>query len=92
MPDWRPRTVPGDWLAVDLFAIYSVTKLAVQGRHNADYNVKTFKLSYSMDGDVWTFWRRGSQLVSVTIPAKSRRQGCKFQTKIHHVLEIHLSF
>ena len=66
MPDWRPVTVPVDWLAVDLLAVYSVTKLAVQGRHNANYHVKTFKLSYSTDGDAWTFWHGGSQQVSST--------------------------
>ena len=65
MPDWRPVTVPGDWLAVDLLAVYSVTKLAIQGNLEAAQNVKKFKLSYSADGESWTLLRdnRGAALV-----------------------------
>ena len=51
---WRTAAGASDWLAVDLLAVYSVTKLAVQGRYNAGYYVKTFKLSYSTDARSWT--------------------------------------
>ena len=51
---WRTAAGASDWLAVDLLAIYSVTRLAIQGRYNANYYVRTFKLSYSTDALSWT--------------------------------------
>ena len=80
MPHWRPVTVPGDWLAIDLLAVYSVTKLAIQGNLEAAQNVKKFKLSYSADGETWTSLRdnRGAELVRLKSDTCAKNMFVKF--------------
>ncbi|KAL9968218.1 hypothetical protein ACROYT_G026567 [Oculina patagonica] len=43
-----------DWLQVDLGTTFQVCAVASQGESNFDDFVTDFKLSYSLDGNVWT--------------------------------------
>jgi len=53
------------WLQIDLGEITAVTKVATQGRYNSDNRVKTYTLSYSVDGMHWTSYKqRATEKVS----------------------------
>ena len=52
---WCPKhKSTNQWLQVDLGAITAVTKVATQGRYNSEDRVRTYTLSYSVDGIHWT--------------------------------------
>ena len=46
------------WLQINLGEITAVTKVATQGRYNSEDRVKTYKLSYSIDGIHWTWYKQ----------------------------------
>ena len=49
---WIPKNVdPNPWIRVDLGSIENVTKIATQGRDNANQYTKEYILSYSLDGN-----------------------------------------
>ena len=52
---YRPKTVPGDWLQIDLLASHLVTGLGFQGDPLGKY-MKTFYLAYSSDMVDWTYY------------------------------------
>lgn len=54
---WCPR-VKNQWLQIDLGDITAVTKVATQGRYNTEDRVRTYKLSYSVDGIHWTWYKQ----------------------------------
>ena len=56
---WCPkRKIPNQWLQIDLGEITAVTKVAIQGRYNTEDRVKTYKLSYSVDGMHWIWYKQ----------------------------------
>ena len=59
MGAWCPkRKSTNQWLRIDLGEITAVTKVATQGRYNSEDRVKTYKLSYSVDGIHWTWYKQ----------------------------------
>ena len=56
---WCPKLKSSNqWLQIDLGEITAVTKVATQGRYNSEDRVKTYKLSYSVDGIHWTWYKQ----------------------------------
>ena len=56
---WCPKLKSSNqWLQIDLGEITAVTKVATQGRYNTEDRVKTYKLSYSVDGIHWTWYKQ----------------------------------
>jgi len=56
---WCPKEkIPNQWLQIDLGEITAVTKVATQGRYSSEDRVKTYKLSYSVDGIHWTWYKQ----------------------------------
>ncbi|KAL9978620.1 hypothetical protein ACROYT_G016157 [Oculina patagonica] len=56
---WCPKhKSTNQWLQVDLGEITAVTKVATQGRYNTEDRVKTYTLSYSVDGTHWTGYKQ----------------------------------
>jgi hypothetical protein len=51
---WSSKSSSSGWLQIDLGDVSMVTKVATQGRHDANQWVKTFYLEYSIDGIHWT--------------------------------------
>ena len=48
------------WLQIDFGELVRVTKVATQGRQDADQWVTKFSLSYSMDGVYWAEYKEMS--------------------------------
>lgn len=48
------------WLQIDLGELVRVTKVATQGRRDADHWVTQFSLSYSLDGTHWAEYKENS--------------------------------
>lgn len=48
------------WLQIDLGELVRVTKVAIQGRRDADHWVTQFSLSYSLDGTHWAEYKENS--------------------------------
>ena len=68
---WCARSSNGNqWLQLYFGRETTVTKVAIQGRHNYNQWVMSFSLSYSVDGIHWT-WHRLSdgQIKVVLIPS-----------------------
>ena len=65
---WCPKYKSiNQWLQIDLGEITAVTKVATQGRYNTDGRVKTYTLSYSVDGMHWTSYKqRGTEKVHIS--------------------------
>ena len=63
---WCPKhKSTNQWLQIDLGEITAVTKVATQGRYNTEDRVKTYTLSYSVDGMHWTIYKqRATEKVS----------------------------
>ena len=58
---WCPKAKStNQWLQIDAGEIIAVTKVATQGRYNSEDRVKTYTLSYSVDGIHWTGYRQRS--------------------------------
>jgi len=56
---WCPKLKStNQWLQIDLGEITAVTKVATQGRYNTEDRVKTYTLSYSVDGMHWTGYKQ----------------------------------
>ena len=56
---WCPKIKStNQWLQINLGEITAVTKVATQGRYNSEDRVKTYKLSYSVDGIHWTWYKQ----------------------------------
>lgn len=55
---WCPKVKTNQWLQIDLGEITAVTKVATQGRYNTEDRVRTYKLSYSVDGIHWTWYKQ----------------------------------
>ena len=56
---WCPKIKSSNqWLQINLGEITAVTKVATQGRYNSEDRVKTYKLSYSVDGIHWTWYKQ----------------------------------
>ena len=56
---WCPKHKSSNqWLQIDLGEITAVTKVATQGRYTTEDRVKTYKLSYSVDGIHWTWYKQ----------------------------------
>ena len=56
---WCPKAKStNQWLQINLGEITAVTKVATQGRYNSEDSVKTYKLSYSVDGIHWTWYKQ----------------------------------
>ena len=56
---WCPKAKStNQWLQINLGEITAVTKVATQGRYNSEDRVKTYKLSYSVDGIHWTWYKQ----------------------------------
>ena len=59
MAAWCPKIKSSNqWLQINLGEITAVTKVATQGRYNSEDRVKTYKLSYSVDGIHWTWYKQ----------------------------------
>ena len=59
MAAWCPKVKStNQWLQIDLGEITAVTKVATQGRYNSEDSVKTYTLSYSVDGMHWTGYKQ----------------------------------
>ena len=59
MATWCPKLKSSNqWLQINLGEITAVTKVATQGRYDTEYRVKTYKLSYSVDGIHWTWYKQ----------------------------------
>ena len=59
MAAWCPKVKStNQWLQINLGEITAVTKVATQGRYNKEDRVKTYKLSYSVDGSHWTWYKQ----------------------------------
>ena len=59
MAAWCPKLKStNQWLQIDLGEITAVTKVATQGRYNSEDSVKTYTLSYSVDGMHWTGYKQ----------------------------------
>ena len=59
MGAWCPKAKStNQWLQIDAGEIIAVTKVATQGRYNSEDRVKTYTLSYSVDGIHWTGYRQ----------------------------------
>ena len=59
MAAWCPKSKSvNQWLQINLGEITAVTKVATQGRYNSEDRVKTYKLSYSVDGSHWTWYKQ----------------------------------
>lgn len=57
---WGPRTNNvNQWLQVNFVAIFKVTGIATQGRHNANYWVKKYIVSYSTDSTNFRYYTEG---------------------------------
>ena len=55
---WCTRTNNGnEWLQVNFERETSVTKVATQGRYDADHRLTSYSLSYSVDGSHWAWYR-----------------------------------
>ena len=56
---WCPKIKSvNQWLQIDLAEVTAVTKVATQGRYNSEDRVKTYKLSYSVDGTHWIWYKQ----------------------------------
>ncbi|KAL9978609.1 hypothetical protein ACROYT_G016145 [Oculina patagonica] len=61
MGAWCPKAKStNQWLQIDLGEFTAVTKVATQGRYNSEDRVKTYTLSYSVDGTHWTGYKQRS--------------------------------
>ncbi|KAL9978603.1 hypothetical protein ACROYT_G016139 [Oculina patagonica] len=61
MGAWCPKAKStNQWLQIDLGEFTAVTKVATQGRYNSEDRVKTYTLSYSVDGMHWTGYKQRS--------------------------------
>ena len=59
MAAWCPKIKStNQWLQINLGELSAVTKVATQGRYNSEDRVKTYKLSYSVDGIHWTWYKQ----------------------------------
>lgn len=59
---WCPlRSNSNQWLNIDLGTLTTVTKLATQGRQGADHWVKRYSISYSINGEHWTYYSEGGE-------------------------------
>lgn len=58
------------WLQIDLGELVRVTKVATQGRRDADYWVTQFSLSHSLDGEHWAKYKENS-VTRVSLKEKS---------------------
>jgi hypothetical protein len=54
---WSSNQTFASWLQIDLGLVSMVTKVATQGRHDADQWVKTYVLMYSIDGIHWATYK-----------------------------------
>lgn len=58
---WVAKAYNGSqWLQIDLGELVRVTKVATQGRRDADHWVTQFSLSYSLDGTYWAEYKENS--------------------------------
>lgn len=72
MAAWCPKAKSSNqWLQINLGEITAVTKVATQGRYNSEDRVKTYKLSYSVDGSHWTWYKQ--RAVDKVIKSDSKR-------------------
>lgn len=56
---WKPYHQDiGQWIQVDLGDIAKVTKIATQGMYYWSQWVKTYKVSYSLDGGYFRFYQQ----------------------------------
>ena len=56
---WCPKAKStNQWLQINRGEITAVTKVATQGRYSSEDRVKTYKLSYSIDGIHWTWYKQ----------------------------------
>ena len=56
---WCPKVKStNQWLQIDLGEITAVTKVATQGRYDTEDRVKTYTLSYSVNGMHWTAYKQ----------------------------------
>ena len=63
---WAPKSSDkGQWLQIDLGKITKVTRIATQGRYDANWWVKKYKLTYS-DGGRFKSYKNGE--VCIIIP------------------------
>jgi len=76
---WCPKVKStNQWLQIDLGAITAVTKVATQGRYNSEDRVRTYTLSYSVDGIHWTGYKqRATGKVHMKSPSCHTRKGKK---------------
>ena len=58
---WSAKTNDGkQWLQIDFGELVQVTKVATQGRQDADQWVTKYTLSYSLDGMHWAGYKENS--------------------------------
>ena len=74
MAAWCPKIKSSNqWLQINLGEITAVTKVATQGRYNSEDRVKTYKLSYSVDGIHWTWYKQRAVDKVIKIDSKGYR-------------------
>ena len=55
---WCAKSNDGNqWLQISFGRQTTVTKVATQGRYDADHRVTSYSLSYSVDGAHWVWYR-----------------------------------
>jgi hypothetical protein len=60
---WLPQyNRAGEWIQVDLGKVQEVGKVATQGRHGCSYWVRTYTISYSLNGNAWSTYRENGKV------------------------------
>lgn len=79
------KSVPGDWLQVDLLVPHEITAIALQGRPTVNNYVKTFKICYSFN-DVDTCNWYSDNLGNVVV-----RYFLIYEILLFHFANLHLT-
>ena len=57
IPAWSAKyNNQRQWISVDLGSLFTVTRIATQGRNDKDEWVKSYRLHYSQNGQHWTYY------------------------------------
>ena len=57
---WRADTSDANqWIGVEFDFFFEIKAIQIQSRHDRDYWVETFELTYSMDGENWITYSNG---------------------------------
>ena len=58
---WRADTSDtNQWIGVEFDFFFEINAIQIQSRHDRDYYVETFELTYSVDGENWITYSNGN--------------------------------